>query len=121
MGNEDPTWLGPLRPDATPGRLNRRIGTLIDAAGPELTRRRARRDVLSQIAEWRRPTLLAAIILVAISVGLVLRDRRARPTREAVTTSLAATVGVPDPLAGWAEGESPEMMSLVLLSWREGR
>ncbi len=121
MSDDEPTRLGPLRPQSAPARMERLIQTLIDAAEPELVRRRARRDVLGQIAEWRRPTLLAAIILVAISVGLMLQDRHASSARGTRTTSLAATVGVPDPLVSWAEGESPEMTSLVLLNWREGR
>ena len=107
----DLSALDPTRDQIGYERLVRRI---LDAAAPELARRRAAATPLVQLAAWARPALAAAAVIAAVALGtIVVADRYIGATDAAA--SIADALGVPAPAADWlAEGRAPTTGDLVL-------
>lgn len=113
--------LAALDPTADPDRFDVLVGRIMEAARPELARRRQAADPLVYASAWWRPALRAAAVIVFVSVGLLVGfDHRSGESAEprgerTLQAELAAALGVPDALAGWTGGgEVPDPGELVL-------
>ena len=113
--------LAALDPTADPERFDAVVGRIMEAARPELARRRQTADPLISVSIWWRPAVRAAAAVVLVSAGLLVGfDHRSTRTGEprgerTMRAELAAALGVPDPLSGWMDrGEVPDPGELVL-------
>lgn len=108
-GQDRPLDLSALDPMADPARFAGLGSRLSRAAAGELARRRARLDVWSCLAAWRRPVLATAGI-VAVAASLVLATV---PQPAESSTSLAEAAGVPGAwvqLARGSQAPTPEAL-----------
>jgi hypothetical protein len=105
--------LSPL--DVTADQLHheRLVRRVLEAAGPELERRRATRTALGLLGGWARPVLTAAALVAALAGGVLIATERDRPAEPA--GDVAEALGVPSPASDWlAEGREPTRSDLVL-------
>lgn len=111
-GQDRPLDLSALDPLADPVRFAG-LGSRLDrAAADELARRRARLDLWSCLAGWRKPVLTTAGI-VAAAASLVLATV---PQTTTARTSLAEAAGVPGAWAQLARGvQTPTPEALLQL------
>ena len=101
-----------LDPLADPLRWEGLVVAVVTAAGPELARRRRRRDLAGVVLDWARPALsAAAVVALLVSAAAVVGQRG---TDAAEATPLAAAV-VPEAFAAWlVAGYEPTVTELVL-------
>ena len=118
---EEAPDLAALDPTADPDRFDVIVGRIMEAARPELARRRETADPLVSVSIWWRPAVRAAAAVVLVSAGLLVGfDHRAEGTAEprgerTIRAELAAALGVPDALSGWMDrAEVPDPGELVL-------
>lgn len=103
--------LSPLDPTLDRLAYERLVRRIVDAAGPELARRAVPVGLLGLMADWARPTLAAAAIIVLLAMGALVATERSA----AVETRSLAGLGVPAPVAEWLEeGREPTASDLVL-------
>lgn len=110
----DPTRLdlSSLDPSLDPARWERVIRGVLRRAEPELARRAAARSSLVVVANWARPALAAAVVVVALSAGVLLT---LEPSPVAPTVWLAETLGLPPTIATCvAEERAPTLAELLL-------
>ena len=118
--------LAALDPTADPDRFDGIVSRIMEAARPELARRRELAAPLVYVSAWWRPALRAAAVIILVSAGLLVGfEHRAAGTAEVrgertLRAELAAALGVPDALSGWVGGgEVPDPGELVLTLERE--
>lgn len=105
--------LSPLDPSVDQLRYERLVRRIVDAAGPELTRRAGEAGPLVALGAWTRQTLTAAAIIAAVAVGAIVATERASQAAEPET--VVGALGVPDQAAEWLEeGREPTASDLVL-------
>lgn len=112
--NEERVDLGPLDPRSDPDRFEHVVRSIVDTAGPELSLRRARSSVFSQVSAWRRPLLAAAAVAGIVSLGTLSQvDAPGSATQDEV--GVAEAVGVPETIASWVRsGETPSTAELLI-------
>jgi hypothetical protein len=112
--NKEPVHFGSLDPRSDPDRFERVVRAIVETAGPELSLRRARASVFSQLSAWRRPLLAAAAIAGIVSLGTLSQvEAPASVTEDEV--GVAEAVGVPQTIASWVRsGETPSTAELLL-------
>lgn len=107
----DLSALDPTRDRIGYERLVRRI---LEAAAPELARRRATANPLVQLAAWARPALAAAAVIALVALGTLAVTTRYETVQDPAG-SIADALGVPAPAADWlTEGRAPTTGDLVL-------
>jgi hypothetical protein len=105
--------LSPLDPAADQLAYERRVRRVLEAAAPELERRRTLRTPLALLGGWARPVLVAAALVAVVAGGVLVATERAGSGVAPVQA--AETLGVPSPAADWlAEGREPTRSDLVL-------
>lgn len=106
--------LAPLDPSRDPDRWEAMISGITAAAAPELARR-ARLPapgMMMLLADWVRPTLGAAAVMMAAAGAFLLTGTDSAP---AEGTSLASQLGYSTSVAGWVDAESaPSVEEMVL-------
>ncbi len=110
---EDRPDLRPLDPRADAAGFGRVVRGIVDAAGPELARRRLRygRGVYglwSEIRAWRRPVLAlsGAVALASVLVLLLVKPSG--------SSGFAEAAGVPSAWAEWLQaGQNPAPADLI--------
>lgn len=108
-GADRPLDFSALDPQADPTRFHGLVNRLGRAAAGELAARRARTDLWTCLADWRKPVLATAGI-VAAAASLVLATV---PPSEPARASLAEAVGVPGAwvqLTRSAQSPTPEAL-----------
>lgn len=108
-----------LDPSLDPRRWEGLIRGILQRAEPELAQRAAARSSLVALADWARPALAAAVVLVALSAAtlLVLEPRPAAPADAAApAVGLAETLGLPPTIADWVTEERPPSLSELILA-----
>lgn len=88
------------------------LSAAIRARGGPILARYARRGALVVLAEWLRPALAAAALVVAIALGALIA---ARGESAASSPSTSEALGFPGPVVAWAEsGRAPSLEELVI-------
>lgn len=121
LPQEEAPDLAALDPAADADRFDAVVSRIMEAAQPELARRRETADPLVSVSMWWRPAVRAAAAVVLVSAGLLAgfdhrSAARAEPRGErTIQAELAAALGVPDALSGWmGRGEVPAPDELVI-------
>jgi hypothetical protein len=121
--------LGGLDPERDAARLERSGRAIASRVAPALRARRSMQvDPWALLADWRRPVLAAAAVLVAISALAISRVPRtaagsatvrvATATAAAANTSLLEAAGLPGAVASYVEAGTPPSPSKTLdLKW----
>lgn len=113
--NDERVDFGPLDPRSDPDRFGRVVRSIIETAEPELSVRRARASVFSQLSDWRRPLLAAAAVFGIISLG-TLTQVEAPGSVAQDEMGVAEAVGVPETIASWVRsGETPSTAELLIV------
>jgi hypothetical protein len=102
--------------DPTRDRIGyeRLVHRILEAAAPELARRRAAANPLVQLAAWARPALAAAAVIAVLAAGAIAMAERYDGAQDPAGT-IADALGVPAPASDWlAEGRAPTTGDLVL-------
>jgi hypothetical protein len=107
---DDRIDLTPLDPRDDAPRFDRLVSGLVaDAVAARADRPQAVVPLLL-LTRWSRPLLAAAATIAIIAAGSLLRP----PERIPGTESLLAALGIPAPVAAWAErGEVPSVNELI--------
>lgn len=102
--NDDRIDFSQLDPTKDGERFDHIVRSIMVAAEPELTARRARASVIGQVGLWWRPLLAAAAIAAIIAVGALTRigDSEFQLEDE---IGLAEAMGVPQQVAEWARSD----------------
>jgi hypothetical protein len=118
----DPRPLRALDPTRDPERLERLVGGILAATGPELARRAeahaARASLLLGLSDWLRPALAAAALLAFLALAALLGGG-ARADVEP-PPGLTQALGYPAPVATWVETERTPSVEEVLISLEGG-
>ena len=95
------------------------VDRILEAAGPELARRRAGHTLSGQVGEWTRPLLpLAALLIVAFgSLWAWVGTAEADPASD---DPLLAGVLMPDPLVFWVEAGAGLTLDEIVLVLERG-
>ena len=94
-----PVDLSPLDPRGDRDRLERAVASILREAAPELARRRAPAGVLGWLDRWRRLGLAASAAVAILAALALLTVPRNASTSDGIGDSL----GIPQPLAAWAD------------------
>jgi hypothetical protein len=112
MMEPEPIDLSPL---ALPA--HRREGLI----GAVLARARVgvvQRTPLSELAGWARPTLAAAAVVAALSLGLLTRTGPAAAA-EPLPLTVADALSIPGPASDWVAEDRPPTEEDLLAQWDE--
>lgn len=111
---DDRVDLSPLDPTVDEHRFDGIVSTIVERAGDELARRRARTGALAQMASWRKPMLAAAAVLLLLCGGVMLRVRVPEVATEVKYEGIAEAMGVPTVLAqGMRNAQLPSPADLL--------
>ncbi len=103
----------PLDPAVDPGRWNEVVRSIVDAAGPELARRRAQEGLEQILVGWARPVLSAAASVALVAGAVTLLTLRSAAAGEAATPLVAEAL-LPTSMAAWlVVDHSPTITELV--------
>lgn len=101
-----------------PPRLERVVTSILVKAGPELARRRRRRDPLHVMTTWRRPILAFAGSVTAAGLAtLLLVDSGDAAPADAVRLDAA----IPDVVLIWLAEGQPDFIELLTVVAEEQR
>jgi hypothetical protein len=93
--DDRPIDFSPLDPTTVAVRFDAvTSGIVRDAMESRARRALAPRDVFAQIASWTRPALIAAAVVLTVSIPPLVRARREAPTRASVA-SATDVLGIP--------------------------
>jgi hypothetical protein len=129
-GPEQPIDFSPIDPVADDLRFERLVRAINERAAPLLAARRAVRDsAVGELTRWWRPTIAAAVVVIAVSVAALAGLERARlapsagaapaavlPALPALPAQLADAMMVPVPLVRALDQDAPPAASDLLLS-----
>lgn len=106
-----------LDPAADPGRWERAVSGIVDAAGPELRRRaEARRAWPREVQRWARPLLAAAAALILVStVSLLLETGDGSSPLPAPTFELESAL-YPAEVEPWLRGDRQPLVEEVVFA-----
>lgn len=109
-----------LDPARDPQRWETLISAIVEAAGPELARRRGKADLPGLLLQWARPALAtAATVALLASAAALLRG--GGTVGEAAEAPLASAV-VPESYAAWLVADyQPTVTELVVALEEVGR
>lgn len=120
--------LRALDPGRDPERLERLVGGILAAAGPELARRAqaqaaqaaqaARASLLLGLSDWLRPALAAAALLAFLALAALLGGGGRSDVE--LPPGLTQALGYPAPVATWVETERTPSVEEVLISLEGG-
>lgn len=113
--HEEPIDLTPLHPARDPARWEAMVSGITARALPALAAGSAGRTPLLLLAEWARPTLAAAavVVLASLAVFASVREEQA----ETIPPQLMAeALDIPHPVADWiVEERAPNDSDLILV------
>jgi hypothetical protein len=107
-----------LDPTADSERFEGLVDSIVEAAAPELARRRAQASVVGQVGLWWRPLLAAAAIAGIISIGALLSYDTPSPTTD-TEMGIAEAIGVPVQIAEWVRSEGVPTTEELLFGLEE--
>ena len=106
--HEEPVDLSPLR--LAPSRREALVAAITARALAEAA---AARSPLALLVGWMRPTLAAAAVVAAVSLGVLSADGEARGGPTAMRT-VADELSFPEPVAEWiSEERTPSDADLI--------
>ncbi|HZG43578.1 MAG TPA: hypothetical protein VEY93_11480 [Longimicrobium sp.] len=108
----EPIDLSPLALPAH--RRERLIGAVLARARVGVVPR----TPLSELAAWARPTLAAAAVVAALSLGLLTRSGPAAAA-EPPPLTLADALSIPEPASDWVAENRPPTEEDLLAQWDE--
>lgn len=112
--SDDHLDLTPLDPTADEARFGQLVASISGRAADELARRRARSSTIAQLALWKRPMLIAAVVIGIVSISVLARTQSTAPLVEE-PTGVAEAIGVPVELAQWVRsGQVPDPGELLV-------
>lgn len=114
FGPED-GWQGYT---AGEGHLIALTERIVSAAGPELARRRQEDSLLFVLAQWSKPIISAAAVLVVVAGSILGIHRRGTSDDETQAVTLAEVL-IPQELAPWYYPEN-ETTLMEIVSALEG-
>lgn len=94
---EDRIDFSSLDPTQDQDRFDRLVGSVMEQAADELTRRGVSSNPLMQLLNWKRPMLAAAAVIAMVSGGILWQVQA--PVGVEETTGVAEAIGVPSLLA----------------------
>ncbi|HEX2095694.1 MAG TPA: hypothetical protein VHG28_25070 [Longimicrobiaceae bacterium] len=121
MDDLRPVDFGPLDPWKDPERYERMVQSVLRRASAELERRALRGEgPLAFLAGWMRPTLTAAAVVCAVSLGVMTWSR---PGAEAAVPqrNVVDELGLGAPVSLLALEEQPPTSSDLLLAVEDPR
>ena len=119
--NEDRIDFSLIDPLEDDERFEQLVGAITERAAYQLAERRARYSAVGQVAQWWRPMLAAAAVLLIMAVttlarvdGPVVEVQMAQAVPSDDEVSFAVAVGVPQQFAQWIGGdEAPTPAELL--------
>jgi hypothetical protein len=111
MMDPEPVDLSPLALPAH--RRERLIGAVLARARVGVVQR----TPLSELAGWARPTLAAAAVVAALSLGLLTRTGPA--AAEPLPLTVADALSIPGPASDWVAEDRPPTEEDLLAQWDE--
>ena len=118
--NEDRIDLSPIDPLEDHERFEQLVGAITERATYQLAERRARFSAVGQVAQWWRPMLAAAAVLLIMSVTTLARvdapaaDGQMTQSVSDDEVSFAVAMGVPQQFAQWiGTDEAPTPAELL--------
>jgi hypothetical protein len=112
MMEPEPIDLSPLALPAH--RRERLVGAVLARARVGVVPR----TPLSELAGWARPTLAAAAVVAALSLGLLTQGAPAPAARTAPLT-VADALSIPGPAGDWVAEDRPPTEEDLLAQWDE--
>jgi hypothetical protein len=110
MMEPEPIDLSPLALPAH--RRERLIGAVLARARVGVVQR----TPLSELAGWARPTLAAAAVVAALSLGLLTRTGPAAAA-EPLPLTVADALSIPGPASDWVAEDRPPTEADLLAQW----
>lgn len=110
--HQEPVDLSSLHPARDPARWEAMVANITSRA---LTETAVVRTPLAFVAGWMRPTLAAAALVAAVSLGVLSADRGGEPRATATAMrTVADELNFPAPVAEWiAEDRAPSGADLI--------
>lgn len=96
----------PLDPAVDPERWENAVGTIMEAARPELARRARQRGALDVLEGWARPVFALAASLVLVASAAILsasQDEAVGLAESGTSLNTVAEALVPSEVAAWLE------------------
>ncbi|MEX2571073.1 MAG: hypothetical protein WD737_07185 [Gemmatimonadota bacterium] len=108
--------LWPLDPQRDPARWDRMVGSIMEAAGPELARRAVTRSPLLLLTEWLRPTVAASASVAALAAVIVLLFADVQSEATEGPGVVAEGIGLPTAVADWLDTGQPEALEELVFA-----